>query len=105
MGEIFERIGQRLSALGVPDEAQFDVASALGNYLLGAAAHTAAVARHLPRDTDRPAVLTAITARWTRKDPAAYPFIRQVAAQLHDHDDRAQFLAGIDLILAGIATL
>ena len=35
-------------------------------------------------------------------DPDDYPFTRAVAAQLRDHDDREQFLAGIDLILAGI---
>lgn len=29
-------------------------------------------------------------------------FTRTVAAQLRDHDDREQFLAGLDLILAGI---
>jgi hypothetical protein len=31
--------------------------------------------------------------------------VRQVAAQLAGHDDREQFLAGIDLILAGITTV
>lgn len=31
-----------------------------------------------------------------------HPFVHTVAAQLREHDDRAQFLAGIDLILAGI---
>jgi hypothetical protein len=31
--------------------------------------------------------------------------MRQVAAQLPGHDDREQFLAGIDLILAGITTV
>ena len=34
--------------------------------------------------------------------PRQYPFVHQVAAQLPEHDDREQFLAGIDLILAGI---
>jgi hypothetical protein len=33
-----------------------------------------------------------------------YPFLHQVAAQLPGHDDREQFLAGIDIILAGITT-
>jgi hypothetical protein len=33
---------------------------------------------------------------------ALYPFTRSVAAQLRAHDDREEFLAGIDLILAGI---
>jgi hypothetical protein len=37
--------------------------------------------------------------------PAKYPFVRQMATQLRDHDGRAQFLAGIDLILAGIGTI
>jgi len=30
------------------------------------------------------------------------PFTRNAARQLRDHDDRVQFLDGIDLILAGI---
>ena len=33
------------------------------------------------------------------------PFMHQVAAQLREDDDREQFLAGIDLILAGIVTI
>src|SRR5580698_2967577 len=35
--QIFEGIGSQLSALGVPEEAQFDAASALVNYVLGLA--------------------------------------------------------------------
>ncbi len=31
--------------------------------------------------------------------------MRQIAAQLPGHDDREQFVAGIDLILAGITTV
>jgi hypothetical protein len=31
--------------------------------------------------------------------------VLQVATQLPGHDDREQFLAGIDLILAGITTI
>jgi predicted Zn-dependent protease len=51
---------------------------------------------------DRSAFLAAVAARWTRLDPAEYPFVHRMAAQLAGHDDREQFLAGIDLILAGI---
>jgi len=42
---------------------------------------------------------------WTQRDPADYPFVHQAAAQLREHDDREQFLAGIDLFLAGIETI
>jgi hypothetical protein len=31
--------------------------------------------------------------------------MHQMATQLREHDDREQFLAGIDLILAGITTV
>ena len=74
------------------------------NYILGLAGQYAAGARLLPRETDRSAFLATVAARWTQLDPAQYPFVQQVAAQLPEHDDREQFLAGIDLILAGIET-
>ena len=105
MLQIFEGIGEQLEALGVPERAQFDCASALLNYILGLAGQYAAGARLLPRGTDRTAFLTAFAAQWAQLDPAEYPFVRQVAAQLPEHDDREQFLAGIDLILAGIGTV
>jgi AcrR family transcriptional regulator len=100
--EIFEGIGGQLQALGVPERAQFDCASALVNYILGLAGQYAAGARLLARDTDRSAFLATVAARWAQLDRAAYPFVHQVATQLPEHDDREQFLAGIDLILAGI---
>ena len=99
---IFEGVGGRLQAFGVPEAARFDGASALVNYILGLAGQYAAGARLLPPDTDRSAFLSTIAARWAQLDPADYPFVRQMAAQLPGHDDRAQFLAGVDLILAGI---
>jgi len=102
MLQILERVGGQLQALGVPERAQFDCASALVNYVLGLAGQYAAAARLLPPETDRSTFLATVAAQL---DPAKYPFVRQVATQLRDHDDREQFLAGIDLILAGIATV
>jgi predicted Zn-dependent protease len=105
MLQIFEGVGRPLLALGVPERAQFDCASALVNYVLGVAGQNAANARLVERGTDRSAFLGAVADQWARLDPARYPFVRQIAAQLRDHDDREQFLAGIDLILAGIAAV
>ena len=103
--QIFEGIGGRLQALGVPERVQFDAWSALANYILGVAGQNAANARLLPRGTDRTAFLATVAAGWAALDPAEYPFGHQVARQLCEHDDREQFLAGIDLILAGIGTV
>jgi AcrR family transcriptional regulator len=105
MLQIFEGIGGQLEALGVPERAQFDSASALVNYVLGVAGQNAANARLDTPEPDRSAFLAAVAARWAQLDPAEYPFLRQVATQLREHDDREQFLAGIDLILAGIGTV
>lgn len=105
MLQICESIGGRLQGLGVPERTMFDAASALLNYILGVAGQNAANARLVPPGTDRSAFLASVAAQWAQLDPAEYPFVRQVATQFREHDDREQFLAGIDLILAGIATL
>jgi hypothetical protein len=103
--QIFNGIGSQLQSLGVPEQAQFDCASALLNYILGLAGQYAAGARITARGTNRSAFLATITTQWLQHDPEEYPFVHQVAAQLRDHDDREQFLAGIDLILTGITTI
>lgn len=102
MLRIFEGVGSRLDALGVPEDRQFDAATALVNYILGCAGQNAANARLMPAETDREAALGAVAAQWTKLDPAEHPFVRKMAARLGDHDDRDQFLAGVDLILAGL---
>lgn len=106
---IMEGIGGQVQALGVPKRAQFNVVTALLSFILGLAGQYAAGARLLPHDADRAefrkAHLGAVAAKWMELDPAAHPFVRQVAKILPEHDDREQFLAGIDLILAGIESI
>lgn len=100
---ILESIGAQVTALGVPEPARFNAATALFSLILGLAGQYAVAVRHFPRDMNRSAFLRTMAARWLQLDPAQYPFVRQAAAHLPEHDDREQFLAGIDLILAGIA--
>ncbi len=103
MVRIFEGIGRQLQALGVPERAQFDAATAVLSLILGVAGQNAAAARIEAKD--RSTFLAAVADAWMARDAETYPFIHQVAAQLRDHDDRDQFLAGIDLLLAGITRL
>jgi hypothetical protein len=105
MGQIFEDVGRQIQLLGVPAPAQFDAASAMVNYILGVAGQNASNARLMPHGTDRRTALETITKRWMQGNPEDFPFVRQVAEQMHGHDDREQFLAGIEIILAGIGTL
>ncbi|MFI2645607.1 TetR/AcrR family transcriptional regulator [Streptomyces sp. NPDC018610] len=102
MLRVFERIGRQVQALGVPEAARFTAASALMNYILGVAGQNAANTRAVAPGTDRAEYLDAVAREWSRLDPEAYAFTRSVAGRLREHDDRAEFVAGIDLILAGI---
>jgi AcrR family transcriptional regulator len=105
MLRIVERIGQQLRVLGVPKKEHWVTASALLNYILGVAGRNAAngqLARTL--GLDRSDFLEAVSTAWSQLDPEEYPFTRSLAGQLRSHDDRKDFLAGIDLILRGIGS-
>ena len=102
---ILERIGRQVQALGVPESSRFTTIFALVYYILGAAGQNAvnrASARVLRPGMARSEYLDAVVTQWEALDPDEYPFIRAAAGQLRDHDDRLEFLAGVDLILAGI---
>ncbi|MEW2452681.1 TetR/AcrR family transcriptional regulator [Streptomyces albus] len=103
---IFEGISRQVIALNVPAHSWFTATSALMHYILGAAAQNAAntaSARDLGPDVSRASFFESVAQAWQELDPRTYPSARAVAGQLGDHDDREQFLAGIDLILAGFA--
>lgn len=103
--EIFERLGQQLHAMTIGDAAQFTAASTLLSYILGVSEQNAANGRACEPGMDRATVIAAEAARWKALDPGTYPFMRRIANRLSKHDDRAEFLGGIDLILGGVARL
>jgi AcrR family transcriptional regulator len=104
--DIYEIISEQLQALDVPQRALSDSAGVLVNYILGVAGQNAANARALASSKmDRSAFLATVAAQWAQLDPARYPSVHKAGTQLREHDDRGQFLAGIDLILVGIETV
>lgn len=101
---VLERIGQQVRALGVAEDAQWSAASALLHYILGVGGQNAANTQFaLANRLDRDDFLASMAMTWSQLDPQDYPFTRGVAHHLQAHDDRADFLAGIDLLLAGLA--
>ena len=103
---ILERLGGQVDALGVPQERQWMAACALLNYLLGVSGQNAAnalIARE--QGLERAHFLDTLAGAWSRLDAQAFPFARKVAGQLRAHDDRDDFLAGIDLIVHGMQAL
>ena len=104
MVRILEGIGQQVQALEVSDRALWSATSTLFSYIVGVAGQNAGNARiGQERGLDRMTFLDAVATQWSRLDAEAYPFTRGMAAQLRRHDDRADFAAGLDLILDGIA--
>jgi AcrR family transcriptional regulator len=105
---IFESIGRPVRTLGVPQGDWFTTTSTLVHYILGATAQTAQNAgdNSVPgSEADRADFLDTTSRAWKDLDPDDYPFIRAIADQMREHDDREQFLTGIDLVLTGITTL
>ena len=97
---LFDRIGTELDARGVPEVALFDAASVLMYHALGAASQRDAGRQLAATVTDRAAFLESTRSAVT--DTGDYPFLTRIASQFAGHDDRQQFQAGVDIILAGI---
>ncbi|ANH67650.1 TetR/AcrR family transcriptional regulator [Mitsuaria sp. 7] len=100
---LLECIGQQVRALGAPAAGQWSATSALLHYVLGVGGQNAA--NRLSAQTralDRDDFLGEVADAWSALDERDYPFTRSVADDLRNHDDRGDFLAGIDLILGGI---
>jgi len=102
---VLERLGQAIQALGVPRKGQWAAASALLHYIIGVGSQNAAQSQFaLSRHLHRGDALGRISAEWAQLDARQYPFVRSVASQLAAHDDRADYLAGINLIVEGLAS-
>ncbi|KAB8189064.1 TetR family transcriptional regulator [Nonomuraea phyllanthi] len=102
---IFENIGRPVRTLGVPQGVWFTTTSTLVHYILGATAQTSQSTGVPSSEAERAEFLGTASRAWQDLDPDDYPFMRAIADQMREHDDREQFLTGIDLILTGITTL
>ncbi|OYO29124.1 TetR family transcriptional regulator [Janthinobacterium sp. PC23-8] len=103
MVRIIEQIGQQVVALGVPAAARWATVTALLNYILGVGGQNAGNSKTAQKlGANREDLLASLATAWSALDAHAYPFVRSVVTQMRVHDDRADFLFGINLILAGI---
>ena len=100
---ILEPLGQQVRALRVPDAQQWTAVSTLMAYILGVSKQNAANG-HLARTRglDRLDFLNTVAAAWSQLDHKQHPFVRSIAKRLPEHDDRVDFIAGVEVILKGI---
>jgi AcrR family transcriptional regulator len=100
---VLDVVGQAIRALGVSPSWEWPAAMAVFNYIIGVGGQNAAnaqVAR--AQNLNRADVLASLARTWSDLNREEYPFAHSIGSQLRTHDDRADFLAGIDFIIAGI---
>lgn len=98
---LLDRIGSLVTTPEQPRAQRFLLATVVANYVLGVSGQDA-VRRPVGEYRSREAALGEEGERWQALDPEQLPFVTAIAAELAGHDDREQFLAGLDLLLAGL---
>ena len=101
---LYEKLGEQVMRLGLTPRQSFHATSAVVGFVIGTAADMgqeppAAVASG---EMDRAEYLAEATAEWRALDAADFPFIHHIVDEFAVHDDRDQFRAGLDLLLAGL---
>ncbi|ALE93683.1 hypothetical protein AOC05_17375 [Arthrobacter alpinus] len=96
-----EQIGSALEAFGTPLEQQFNMATAIFTYVIAVAAQMTRNAQ-VAAGQSQEEWLAKRAKRWEQLEPTSFPFLTRVAAEFSRHDDRDQFIAGLELLLTGV---
>jgi AcrR family transcriptional regulator len=102
--QLYERIGEQVMRLELTPRQSFHATSAVVGYVIGTAADMgqqppeAVVSGELSKDQ----YMAGAAAQWRALDPAQFPYIHHIIDEFDGHDDRDQFVGGLDLLLAGL---
>ncbi|MBO1332226.1 TetR/AcrR family transcriptional regulator [Streptomyces sp. VRA16 Mangrove soil] len=101
---LYEKLGEQTLRLDLTPRQRFHAVSAITGVVVGTAADLGV---EIPQDlldgsVDRDAFLDRFADTWRSLDADDFPFVRQIADEFAGHDDRDQFLAALDLTLAGL---
>ncbi|PWJ54239.1 transcriptional regulator, TetR family [Quadrisphaera granulorum] len=99
---LFDRVGGLLVRAGVPAHRRFTLATVVFTHVLAVSAQMTARAEAGGERVDRQAFLERSAARLEQL-AGSHPFLADVAGDMRHHDDREQFLVGLDLLLSGLA--
>lgn len=101
---LYEKLGQQTLRLDLSPRQRFHAVSAVVGIVVGTAADIGQdpPAEVLNGEVGRDEFLGRFAETWRRLDPADHPFVHQIADEFAKHDDRDQFLAALDLALAGL---
>jgi AcrR family transcriptional regulator len=98
----FDIVGRELHTLDLTDAEKFHAVLALLNYTTGVGADMSA--HHRYADDERPPEppIEEQLDAWLASAPGELPFVEAMRGQFPLHDPFAEFIGGLDLILAGL---
>lgn len=101
---LYERLGEQVLRLDLTSRQRFHAVSAIVGVVVGTAAD---MGQEPPQEildgaVGREEFLGRFAARWRELDPEEFPFVHEIVDEFAGHDDKDQFLAGLDLTLAGL---
>lgn len=101
---LYEKIGEQVLRLNLTPRQGFHAASAIVGFVIGTAADMGQEPPEVVTsgEMNREEYLAEATAHWRKLDPDEYPFIHHIIDEFAGHEDRDQFRAGLDLLLAGL---
>jgi AcrR family transcriptional regulator len=103
--KLYERMGEQVMRLDLTPRQCFHATSAVVGFVIGTAAD---MGQEMPDaitsgEIDQQQYLAEATEQWRALDPDEFPFVHHIVDEFAVHDDRDQFRAGLDLLLAGLA--
>lgn len=101
---LYEELGQRTLRLDLTPKQRFHAVSAVVGVVVGNAAD---MGQEPPREVvdgsvGRDEFLGRYAETWRGLDPEQFPFVHDIVDEFDGHDDKEQFLAGLELTLAGL---
>ena len=101
---LYELMGEQLLRLPLTPREAFHAVSAVLGFTVGTAAD---LGQQPPESVasgqvGRDEFLERYADRWRALDPVEFPFVHRIVDEFEGHDDREQFRAGLDLLVAGL---
>ncbi|MGW0810301.1 TetR/AcrR family transcriptional regulator [Nonomuraea sp. NPDC002799] len=101
---LYEKLGRQTLRLNLTPRQRFHAVSAIVGVVVGTAADLGA---EMPQElldghVGREEYLGRYAERWRALDAEEFPFVHEIADEFAGHDDREQFLAALELTLAGL---
>lgn len=101
---LFDLFGRQVLPLNLTPRQQFDGVSSLVSFVVGTGAEMREPPRAmLEQGLSQEDSLHQYAESWRALDAEEFPFVHAIVDEFEHHDDLAQFEAGVNLILVGIA--